>query len=387
MREMNRSTVLNMIYHYDPISRSEISRKTGLNKTTISYLVDELIDSGLVVETGSESSGQPGRNPILLSINKDAGHCIGIHLEVTFLTAVITNLRGEVKFKSERDLDVADMSGDSLTEVLAQEINLIADQAPESSLGVIGAGIALPGIIYSDTGRAELSNYGIADWNIEESVGRQLPFPVYAANDGHCGAIGESLLRHAKDLVFIYLGYGLGGGIILDGQIRKGVRGVAGSFGHTTLYPMGIQCSCGNYGCWEQYASGQALLRYLHDERVADEFQTANRDFFQHAIHTVKNHSEKYERAFKMFGRYLGIGIANIGSSLNPETIVIGGALNEAADFFLPEIISVVERSLSWANQLTNVITARQDAVPIGASALVILNTVLRSPLVNPAYA
>jgi len=382
MRQINKSSVINIIFRNNPISRIEIAHRSSLNKATVSYLVDELISEQMVFEIGYGVSSRAGRKPVLLEFNAKAGYCIGIQLDVSYMKTVVTDLKGEVVYASIEPLPVNDPpTKDGLTLLLVQAIQAAVNHAPASPRGIVGVGIALPGLIFLDSGMAILSNYQIRDWDIREKIGQYFDFPVFVENDGHCGALAEASRRQARDLVYVHVGFGIGGGIVLDGHLRKGVRGVAGSLGHTTISTIGLRCTCGNYGCWEQYAAEPALLRYLHDSGMATDFLTADSAFIEHAIDGAHQGIREYHDAFRNLGEYLGVGIANISASLNPEVVVIGGKITRAHQYFMDTVKSVMQMRAGWATDLGMVTHATEDAVVLGTISVVLGNTILNNPL------
>lgn len=382
MRQINKKYVVEMIYNQGPLSRIDISQLTGLNKATVSSLVDDLIANQYVNEIGyGVSSG--GRKPVILQFNAKAGYCIGLDLQITHIKTVLTDLSGEIVYKRIRPVSRQDGAfvQKELEWILCEEIEHAAQQAPPSPHGLIGAGIALPGIVNFKTGSAfYLPNIELKEWGVSAVLSQRFSFPIFVDNDGNCGAWAERRKRQSGDLVFINAGIGIGTGIVVGGQLHRGRHGIAGEFSHMTISAIGVPCACGNYGCWEQYASEQALLRYLREEADVPHNLELSPNFVSFAVQEASA-KPAFKRAFGKLGHYLGIGIANIVNALNPESVVIGGTIAAGAEFFMPDLQAVVRHRSMDQNKQIEITIADEDTIVLGAAGLPITNTILQSPL------
>ncbi|EPZ53146.1 MULTISPECIES: ROK family transcriptional regulator [Alicyclobacillus] len=382
MRQINKGYVTEIIYNQGPLSRMEISQVTGLNKATVSSLVDELIAEQFVQEIGLGASNG-GRKPVMLKINASAGFCIGVDVQITHMKTILADLSGGIVYQHMRPIAAIHglLSQYELEELLVEEIQRAIQQAPPSCHGILGAGIALPGIVNYRTGSVfYLPNIEIRDWNLTDSLSKSFSFPVFVDNDGNCGAWSIYRERHQQNLVFVNVGIGIGTGIVVNGHLYRGQDGIAGEFGHTSIAAMGAVCACGNYGCWEQYASEQALLRYLREVEEIPASLELSPNLVSLAVDKAAT-SPGYQRAFRTLGQYLGIGIANIVNSLNPGLVVIGGTMAQAAPLFLPEVQYVVGHRAMASNKQVCLTVANEDAIVLGAAQLPISNTLLHSPL------
>ncbi len=378
MRRINRATVLQFIRDQRTTSRIDIAQMTGLNKATVSYIVDELIRENWVQEIGYGTS-TGGRKPILLRFNANSAYAIGVDIESEMIKTVVCNIRGEVAFKQEAVLPKLTVDGKHhWLQSIAEEIKTAIASTPTSPHGLIGIALALPGLVNSETGTiATLHQVPIQDWNIQKTLTDELKLPIYIENSANCGAWFEYIRGNSKEesLVFINAGAGIGTGIIINGQLFKGKNGIAGEFGHTTIFPMGERCVCGNYGCWEEYASERSLFRYIIEAGGnVDEFIEV-----PSLIHFILNeaHADNryYIRALNTLGQYLGIGIANIINALSPDRISLGGTISQAATFILPEIERMFHYRVFPSNRETQVTIAGANSVAIGAATLIIHQT------------
>ncbi len=191
---------------------------------------------------------------------------------------------------------------------------------------------------------------------IEDSIG----LPVVVENDANAAAWGEFRFGAGKDvdeLIMVALGTGIGGGIVLDGRLFRGGFGIAGEFGHIRAVPGGILCGCGNRGCWEQYASGSALVRIVRESATKRSptavtiLEAADGDPDKITGPMITTAAQEGDRlcieAFDSVGDWLGQGLADLASALDPGVVVIGGGVSEAADLLLDPTREAYRRQLS----------------------------------------
>ncbi|KKO53052.1 ROK family transcriptional regulator [Paenibacillus sp. DMB20] len=324
VKKINTSIILNTIIRYGPLSRARVSELTGLNKATVSNLVQELCDHHLLEEIGpGESSG--GRKPRLLLFNGKAGCAVGVELRITQLVAVLTDLEGKIMAEEELQLDKHDVP--YVLEALVRAVNSLMRLAPPSPYGVVGVGVGVPGMVDENGTVLFAPNLGWDMVPLRQLLQDEVGVPVTVDNEANAGAQGELRFgagRDARHLLYISAGSGIGSGIIINGELYKGARGYAGETGHMTIEADGKECSCGNRGCWELYASEK-----MHD--LAGDSLPSRR------TSELIRHAEQGDASvighFSEMGRYLGIGITNLVNGFNPQLVVIGGPLSDAREW------------------------------------------------------
>lgn len=379
MRRINKATVLQLIRSHRTTSRIDIAQVTGLNKATVSYIVDELIDEKWVQEIGFGSSSG-GRKPILLRFNANGAYAVGMDVQLHSVKTVVCNARGESVYRRELNITRSpDMTPrDRLIHVIVEEARAAMGATPASPHGLVGIGIGLPGLVNSGSGAvSNLPGVTLAEWDIRDAVAREVSIPVFCDNSANCGAWNELAhgSSHDENLVFVNAGVGIGTGVIIHRRLYRGRGGLAGEFGHTTIMPMGQRCSCGNYGCWEEYASERSLLRYIV-EAGGDTVELEQEDhFIERILDEAHADNRAYIRAFNTLGQYLGIGIANIANALSPDRISLGGTLSRAATFILPEIERIMNYRAIAGNKSIPISVANTNSVAVGAASLVIDET------------
>jgi len=367
---------------------------TGLNKTTVSSLVRELIARQFVREIGFDSSGG-GRPAVLLELNPDAGCIIGMEIGVDFILAILTDFKAQVLWRHRGDTDQAEGQEAILAKALdiVRQAFTVSESTPSPVLGI---GVGVPGLVDVSSGTLLFApNLRWRDVPLREVFSQEFDVPVFVDNDANVAALGEryfGVAQRSKDFVYLSIGVGLGGGIVLNGQLYRGIGGYAGEIGHMTIISNGERCNCGNRGCWETLVSQTAVVNRV---RKVVEAGNASR-----VSQLVKGHLERIsipiiveaadegdevaQQTLEETGVYLGIGIANLINAFNPELIIFGGVISLASDYLLPAIEKTLEgRSLAWPRQMVRVMASSYgpDACVMGGVALV-LHDILSRPAV-----
>lgn len=255
----NSQLVLRTIFDRGEISRAEVSRVTGLTRVTVSEIVADLLERGLVAEVGrGPSTG--GKSPILLSVIDDAQHVIGVDLASYEFRGAVVNLRGQIQ--RARKLPLLGRTGDDALALIFELIDALLAAADRPILGI---GIGTPGLVDTQTGVVRRAvNLEWQDLPLGARLQDRYGLPVYVANDSQVAALAEHTFgagRLDRNLVVIKAGRGIGAGTILNGQLFQGDHSAAGEIGHVVVVEDGQPCRCGKRGCLETVASSEALVR------------------------------------------------------------------------------------------------------------------------------
>jgi glucokinase-like ROK family protein len=395
VRELNRSIVLERLWFDSPLSRADLATATGLNKTTISNLVDELNEAGYVREIGLDVSaiGRPG---VLLELDPDAGWIVGAEIGVDHLKVVLTNLRAGVIWREEAEADNAGEL-DSVLDCLVGLLDRAIEHAHLAERPVLGIGIAIPGLVDMTQGRLIYEpNMGWHDVPLAHLLADRVQLPLFIENDANAAALAEryyGVARGVDNFIYIVANIGLGTGLVIDGHLFRGACGYAGEAGHTTVDPDGPPCRCGNRGCWERMASARALTERIQEAIQAGETstltngkdQTSGQISLPMILDAATAEDAVALRALHETGTYLGIGIANLVNSFNPGLIAFGGSLSRAGEYLLPVARQVVEeRAMPELREATvlELSIFKADACVMGAAALVLHDLISRPRLV-----
>ncbi|WP_197081179.1 ROK family transcriptional regulator [Gordoniibacillus kamchatkensis] len=336
LKTLNKSTLLRLIRRHAPISRADLAKRTHLTRATVSALVEELIGQRLVAETGiGASSG--GRKPVLLQIDAEAGYVIGLDVRRNDLLAIVADLRGNALRELSRKLDAPSDPERTLSQLIAL-MRELRSELPDSPLGVVGVGVGIAGLVEQPSGRilfVPAHDWRLLDWR--ERLAEALGVPVIVENEANLAALAEhdvGAAQHATELLYVSVSAGIGAGYIVGGELYRGAGGYAGEVGHTTIELNGRPCSCGNRGCWETYASEQALAEALglaYDPPLGSAIAERAASGEASAL-----------AALERTGVYLGIGIGNMIHTLNPQMIVVGGAISRYRDWLLPKMEATI---------------------------------------------
>ncbi len=343
IRDINRQIVLNYVRDREPISRAEIARETALQRSTVSAIVEVLRRDGLVEEIGEgESTG--GRRPTMLRLRAAGAMAIGVDVMPTHTTIAASDLAGRVLARVELP-HVAEPE-----QLIAQVAEGIRRLAPSASL-IEGVGVSLPGLVDPANGRAiYIPHFRWRDWPVVHDLELATGLPVTIDNDANAAALaalwfGRPEIGAARDFIMVYVGDGLGTGIVVDGQIYRGERGAAGEFGHMIVGERGpVACSCGNYDCWEAFASGRAAIaRYAQAVGQSD---GAHLPGFAQLVDRALAGERFAIDALVETAHYLGIGISNLVIGLSPEAVVVGGAIARAWPLVADALGETIGRSV-----------------------------------------
>ncbi|MBR7743143.1 ROK family glucokinase [Phycicoccus sp. BSK3Z-2] len=270
---------------------------------------------------------------------------VGVDIGGTKVAAGVVDARGRVLRRTRRDTPHRSKSPRHVEDTIVAVVEDLVAHGDD----VVAVGIGAAGFVAADRSTVVFAPH--LSWRQEplrESLGRRLALPVFVDNDANAAAWAEHRFgagRGESHLVMVNLGTGIGGGIVLDGRVVRGRFGIAGEFGHMRVVPDGLRCECGNRGCWEQYASGNALVREAralmsaNSPVATDLFARVGgrpEDLTGPLVTEAAREGDALARELLgEIGRWLGVGIADLAAALDPGTFVIGGGVSAAGDLLL----------------------------------------------------
>jgi N-acetylglucosamine repressor len=379
-KEHNTNLVLKTIFDNERVGRAEISRITSLTRTTVSDIVANLIAEGLVKEVGIGSS-IGGKSPILLSLEADSRYLIGLDLAREKFSGAIVNLRGEIRYKVDQDIQGLD------SEAALASVYSILDQLTQTSYQpLVGIGVGTPGLV--NTSEGLVVNAVNLDWKnlqLARPLQERYHLPVLVFNDSQAAAMGEFTFGedHAPEssLIVINLRHGVGAGIIINGNLYHGDGGGAGEIGHVVVQEGGLPCRCGNFGCLETVASIQAVIQraqMLVDQNANTSMTKKPEEISLDVIEQAFSSGDPLARQIVLqAGHYLGIAISNLIGTLNIHKIILVGDMVRFGEPWLDAIQkSVRQTTLSRMAEDTQIEIARPEpsGIILGASALILKN-------------
>jgi predicted NBD/HSP70 family sugar kinase len=344
LRERNRLRVIDALRQRGTASRSELARLTGLSRTTITTLVTDLQQRGLVVEqpagdTSAEPSGR-GRPPTLLRLDPSAGTALGVYFGHTHLRVAAADLSSAVLAERRVELDV-DHSASAALDAAVDLVEAVLAAAGLARDDLIGVGMGLSGPIdlAGRVGRTVI----LPDWagmSAAEEFARRLGLHVTVENDANLGALAEvqsGAGRGLTDVIYVMVSAGIGSGLVLGGRLHRGATGFAGELGHVFVAEDGALCRCGNRGCLETVASTDAVLALLRSTH-GSELTVAD------VLRLVADGDLGATRVVHDAGRAIGRVLAGLASCLDPQAIVVGGELAPAGAALVDGIAEAIDR-------------------------------------------
>jgi predicted NBD/HSP70 family sugar kinase len=362
--------LLRLIRDEVAVTRADLARVTGLARSTVAQRVDALLAQGLVYEAG-DSASTGGRPPTVLAFNREAGVVLVADLGATHARVAVTDLAGTPLAERAADLDIA-LGPEHALAWVGQRFAELLDEVDRSPGEVRGIGIGVPGPVEFDSGRPVNPPImpGWDDFPIPSWFASRYSAPVLVDNDVNIMARGEHrmLWPETEHLLLIKVGTGIGCGIVADGHIHRGARGAAGDIGHIRATNQDVICRCGNVGCLEAVAGGQALAERL---AAAGDDATHSRD----VVRLVQAGHPGAIRMVRDAGRTLGEVLAGTVNFFNPAVIVIGGDIAEAHAQLLAGVREgIFSRSLPLATRDLRIVPCRlgDRAGVIGAAIMAI---------------
>jgi predicted NBD/HSP70 family sugar kinase len=349
-RDINRRIVLNLIRRHQPVSRADLSRHSGLQRSTVSAIAEELISDRWITE-GIASEAPRGRRPTSLRLNSQRAGIFGVNVR-PYVTP----------FTSEEF--VALVSG---------RVHELMKLYPEMSYE--GIGVSLPGRIDLSSQRFVFApNLGWQREDLKQQLEMATGLTVELENEANVCALSEFWFgKHAdnaRNLIAVAVSEGIGVGMVLNGQLVRGPSGLAGEFGHISIVENGPRCACGNRGCWEVYASNTAAVRFYNEMisgngagRMGTASKPAAVKDFDELIRLAEHGNPKAGEAIDQMAHHLGTGIAMLVTGLAPDLIVVVGEVTRLWERVEP-IIAEVIRQRSFTHATTRMIASGPAPLP-----------------------
>ena len=372
LRRDNRSVLLSSLFFEQPRSRQDLSEETGLSPASVSNVVRELIDDGIVVEAGSVDS-DGGRPRVLLQVNPDYGYVIGVDVGEIRVRVELYDLTMTERAKADYPLDPSRHEVGEIVEAILAGLDTVLARSGISPSAVLGIGVGVPGIVENGPdGLVHGQSYGWDSVPLGRLLRSGTSLPLHI--DNGATTMGQAELwfgagRGAQHAVICLIGSGVGASIIARGTTHRGSTSSAGEWGHTTVVVGGRTCRCGARGCLEAYAGAGAILDRYGSLLPGTDQESALTALIGEAATSARAREVLDETAL-----YLGVSIGNLINMFNPERIILGGwAGLLLGERILPAIREAArEHSLRHPFAQTSIELGRlgPDAVALGAATL-----------------
>lgn len=379
MRNRNRGRVLDVLRERGHVTQGDLSRITGLSRSTVSTLVGELRGAGHIAELQEarpeevdSAAGQVGRPPVFLVLEPSAGCALGIDFGHTHVRVALSDLSHRIIREREAAITVDDDPIGSLDTAAGLAKQMLAEAAVGSG-AVIGCGMGVPGPVDYRHGRVGSTSI-LPGWlgiQAADEMTRRLHLPVVVDNDANLGALAEAswgAARGHENVAYIKASSGIGAGLVLGGRLHRGANGTAGEIGHDIVDEAGPFCRCGNRGCLEALAGGAAITESLNRSR-RDQLTLGQ------ILELAGEGDLTCRRALAEVGRQLGVAAARLCNLVNPDRVVLGGILARAGELVIGPMRESVRRyAVDSAMNVVQIVPSEfgERAGVMGALALVL---------------
>ena len=368
MRARNLEVVLGEVSRGGPLTRAALAERTGLTKSTVSKLVGDLVDAGLLAKTGPARAGERGRPGVDVVLSGARIASLGLEINVDYLAVRVLDLTGAVRFAARRGRD---NRGSRPKKVLAELQALAGEAITEArrlGLDLAGAVLAVSGPV-GDGVLFSAPNLGWQDVRAADLL--RLPVPVELDNEANLAALGELWYGDGeRDFLYVSGEVGIGAGLVVNGELFSGARGLAGELGHVVVTPDGPACRCGGSGCLETYAGQEALLAAGKASTVAE------------LLAGLERGDRVALDACAAAGRALGVALTSAVNLLDLDRIVLGGVFTPLYPWLAEPVADVLAARLGGLRGAPPVLTASRlggDAATLGAAGRVV-HRVLADP-------
>ncbi|GAA2999363.1 ROK family transcriptional regulator [Streptosporangium longisporum] len=367
MRARNLGVVLGEVRKSGPISRAALAEITGLTKTTVSKMVGDLIDSGMVTESGAVRDGERGRPGTAVELSGERVAALGLEINVDYLSACVVDLTLRVRTRCAQAVDNRTASPVETMSHLQELAQKAVDEAQAQGLFIAGTTIAVPGPV--DGGLIHAApNLGWHDVRVPDL----LDLPAEVDNEANLAALGELWFGSApEDFLHVSGEIGIGAGLVVGGALFRGARGLAGELGHVVVTPDGPACRCGGRGCLEQYAGQDALLRAAGLAGAPGGVPGGVPELLERLRAGEPRPLEACERA----GQALGVALTSAVHLMDPGTIVLGGVFAPLFEWIAEPARRTMTARLSTMRHTVPELTVSRlggDAATLGAAGRVI---------------
>lgn len=365
-RGSNKKKIIKSFFYNQNYTIPELAKEINLSIPTVTKLVNEMVGEGILNAHG-KSDSKAGRKPTTYGLNPQSGYFLGIDIKKNYINIGVCDFKGEI-IKQDFEIPYSEQNSpiEELNEICNIAKEFISDLDKER---ILNACVNIGGRVNPTTGYS-YSMFNISETPLTEIIKEKLDITICIENDTRSMTYGESIhgaINGEKNILYINLGWGLGLGMIINGELYEGKSGFAGEFGHVNAFDNEILCHCGKKGCLETEVSGMALHREIISQIkdgkasiLSSKVENNETISLQDIVDAVNAEDVLCIELIEEIGEKLGKQLANLINIFNPEIVVIGGTLSAAGDYLIQSIkLAVKKHSLKLVNSDSKIITSK----------------------------
>ncbi len=349
IRAINQFNILNAIRKEKRISRIEIARLTGLSQASVTGITAQLIEEKIIFEKEVEDTNSRGRRRIFLALNLEAVYVVGVKISAFEISVVITNMQADIISAVTIPVRTSKRSVEFVADLMEDGIRHCVEGAKLTLNQISGIGIGIPGFIDSHSGICHWTPlYKRGKIPIRKMIQDRLKINTYIENDANTITLAEQWFGQGSgvdNFLVVTIEHGIGMGIILNGQMYRGVQGMGAECGHMVIVPDGAQCRCGKKGCLEAYVSDVAILERAKKALENKEwtYETDRQLTIEMVTDLARYEQPVLKKIFREAGKILGVGLSNLIHIFNPQKIIITGEGVRAGNLLFDSMNSAVK--------------------------------------------
>jgi len=387
-KAINQFNILNTIRKAGPISRMEIAEVTSQSRASVTNITARLIQENMIFEKMTETSSSRGRRRVLLALNSAAANVVGVKLSAFQASFAVTNMQADVLSSLTVPVRVAKKTVEFVADLIEEGIRHCVAEARLSMKKISGIGIGIPGFVGGENGVTYWSPlYRKGNTTLRNLIQTRFNIQTLIENDANTVTLAQQWFGEGKEVnnfLMVTVEHGVGMGIVVNGQIYRGSKGIGAEFGHIVIRPRGAPCRCGKLGCIEAYVADYRILKAAVDACKSGEWQC--KEVSSLTIEEVTDVAKKGEpclrKIFKRGGEVLGLGISGLVQIFNPEKIIIAGEGVRAGDLLFEPMKKTIKlhTSREMYETLQIIIQKWEDTDWARGAASLVLQELYKSP-------
>jgi predicted NBD/HSP70 family sugar kinase len=388
-KTINQFHILNTIRRAGLISRVEIAALTGQSRAAVTNITARLLQEKVIVEKETKTSASRGRRRVLLALNPTAAYVVGVKLSAFQVSFAVTNMQADVLSSLIVPVRIGKKSVEFVADLIEEGIRHCVSEALIEMRKISGIGIGVPGLVNSEKGLTYWSAlYKKGNTTLRDLIRKRFNIQTYIENDANTVTLAQQWFGEGKgvdNFLVVTVEHGVGMGIVVNGQIYRGVKGIGAEFGHMVIKPGGALCRCGKRGCIESYVADYSVLGAAMDACKAGKWQYRNIASLtiEEVTAIAKKGEPALQKIFKRSGEILGLGISGLVQIFNPEKIIIAGeGVRAGALLFEPMQKTIKAHTTPEMHETLQIVIQKwQDTDWARGAASLVLQELYKSPI------